>query len=89
MDQFSGGRSDFTGPVNLGNPNEITILDLAEKVIALTGSASKIEPRPPAPDDPAQRKPDICLARNTFRWEPEVPLQRGLQKTIEYFRERT
>ena len=78
---------DFTGPVNLGNPNEITILELAEKIIALTGSASKIERRPPAPDDPAQRKPDIGLAREIFGWEPKVPLQEGLQKTIEYFRE--
>ncbi|MGC8724834.1 MAG: UDP-glucuronic acid decarboxylase family protein [Acidobacteriota bacterium] len=78
----------FTGPVNLGNPNEITILELAEKVIALTGSASKIERRPPAPDDPAQRKPNIGLARETFGWEPKVVLQDGLQKTIRYFQGR-
>jgi UDP-glucuronate decarboxylase len=79
---------EFTGPVNLGNPNEVTILELAQKVIALTGSASKLEYRPPATDDPAQRKPDIALARQALQWEPKVPLEEGLTKTIAYFRER-
>ncbi len=79
---------DFTGPVNLGNPNEITILELAQQVIALPRSASKLEYRPPATDDPAQRKPDIALARKALQWEPKVPLEEGLQKTIDYFRGR-
>ena len=77
---------EFTGPVNIGNPGEFTILELAQKVIALTGSKSKIEFRPLPSDDPMQRKPDISLARSTLAWEPGVDLEQGLLRTIGYFR---
>ena len=77
---------EFTGPVNIGNPGEFTILQLAQKVIALTGSKSKIEFRPLPSDDPMQRKPDISLARSTLAWEPGVDLEQGLLRTIGYFR---
>jgi UDP-glucuronate decarboxylase len=75
----------FTGPVNLGNPNEFTIRELAEKVIALSGSSSTIEHRPMPADDPKQRQPDISLAKATLAWEPKTQLDEGLTKTIEYF----
>ncbi len=75
------------GPVNLGNPVEFTILELAEKVISLTGSASKIRYEPLPADDPLQRKPDISLAKKVLHWEPEIHLEEGLGRTIEYFRE--
>ena len=78
---------DFTGPVNLGNPVEFTMIDLARAVIDLTGSASTLENRPLPPDDPRQRQPDISLAREMLGWEPAVPLEEGLSKTITYFRE--
>jgi UDP-glucuronate decarboxylase len=77
---------EFTGPVNIGNPNEFTILELAEKVISLTGSKSKIVRMPLPPDDPSQRQPDITLARRVLGWEPKIQLEDGLQKTISYFR---
>ena len=77
---------DVTGPVNIGNPDEFTILELAEKVIRLTGSRSKIIFQPLPPDDPKQRQPDITLAKNLLNWEPKVALEDGLQMTIEYFR---
>ena len=77
---------DFTGPVNLGNPVEFTILELARKVIALTGSESKIVLKPLPEDDPKQRKPDITLAKDALGWQPEVMLEEGLKNTIEYFR---
>ncbi len=76
-----------TGPVNLGNPTEFTVLELAEKVIKLTGSKSKIVFKELPQDDPTRRKPDITKARNLIHWEPEVQLEEGLQKTIAYFRE--
>ena len=76
----------FTGPVNIGNPVEFTILELARKVIDLTGSNSKIEFRPLPADDPMQRKPGIGLARSALAWEPGIRLETGLAKTIEYFR---
>jgi UDP-glucuronate decarboxylase len=76
---------DFTGPVNLGNPSEFSILELAEAVIRLTGSVSKLVFRPLPPDDPKQRQPDITLAKEKLNWEPHIPLEQGLQKTIEYF----
>lgn len=76
---------DFTGPVNIGNPNEFTIKELAEMVIRLTGSKSKIIQEPLPPDDPAQRQPDITLARKVLGWEPKIMLEEGLQKTIGYF----
>jgi len=78
---------DFTGPVNLGNPGEFTILQLAEAVIRLTGSSSKIVYEPLPSDDPLQRKPDISLAREKLDWEPKVNLEEGLERTIAYFRE--
>jgi len=77
---------DFTGPVNIGNPVEFTILDLAKKVIELTGSTSEIVFRPLPSDDPIQRQPDITLARDILAWNPTVALDQGLRKTIEYFR---
>ncbi|TAL26796.1 MAG: SDR family oxidoreductase [Nitrospirae bacterium] len=77
---------NFTGPVNLGNPNEFSMLELAEKVIKLTGSKSKIVFNPLPQDDPMQRKPDISLARESLGWEPKVPLEKGLKKAIEYFK---
>jgi len=83
--RLMGTADDFTGPVNTGNPNEFTILELAEKVIDLTGSSSKIERRPLPHDDPKQRQPDITLAREKLGWEPRITLDEGLPKTIEYF----
>ena len=80
-------EEEFTGPVNLGNPNEITIMELAEKIIELTNSRSSIVNRPLPDDDPVQRCPDITLAKNRLNWEPGVPLEKGLVRTIEYFEE--
>jgi UDP-glucuronate decarboxylase len=77
---------DFIGPVNLGNPGEFTMLELAEKVIALTGSGSKIVHEPLPSDDPAQRRPVIDLAKEKLGWQPSVDLTDGLERTIEYFR---
>ncbi len=77
---------DFTGPVNLGNPHEYSILELAEKIIALTGSKSKIVFEPLPQDDPLQRKPDIELARKKLKWEPRKQLGAGLKETINYFK---
>lgn len=77
---------DFTGPVNLGNPNEFTIHELARKVIELTASSSEIVFMPLPSDDPRQRQPDITLAREKLGWNPGLPLDQGLTKTIEYFR---
>src|SRR6185312_15510891 len=83
-------EDEVTGPMNLGNPREFTILQLAEMVIEQTGSRSKIERRPLPSDDPKQRKPDIALARGKLGgWEPLTPLDMGLRKTIAYFRDRT
>jgi UDP-glucuronate decarboxylase len=76
----------FTGPVNIGNPNEFTILELAEKVIQLTGSKSKIINKPLPPDDPMMRQPDITLAKKELHWAPRIELEEGLIKTIEYFK---
>jgi len=76
---------DFTGPANLGNPGEFTIRELAEKVIALTASKSKIIQKPLPSDDPRQRQPDISLARERLGWQPQLTLDQGLPKTIEYF----
>lgn len=77
---------DFTGPINLGNPHEFTILQLARLVIALTGSSSTIVFRPLPSDDPTQRQPDISLARRVLNWNPTVELEKGLTETIDYFR---
>ncbi|MBF0519024.1 MAG: SDR family oxidoreductase [Nitrospirae bacterium] len=75
----------FTGPVNLGNPGEFTILELAKKIIQLTGSKSKIAYKPLPPDDPTQRQPDISIAKKVLNWEPAIPLEEGLVKTIAFF----
>jgi UDP-glucuronate decarboxylase len=78
---------DFTGPVNLGNPHEITILELARKIIIMTGSSSEIVFKPLPQNDPRRRRPDITLARDVLGWEPLVGLDDGLLKTIDYFQE--
>ncbi|MDX9701566.1 MAG: SDR family oxidoreductase [Candidatus Auribacterota bacterium] len=77
---------DVTGPINMGNPTEFTIKELAEKIIKLTGTASKIIYKPLPVDDPTRRRPDISLAKQTLGWEPKVPVEEGLKNTIEYFR---
>ena len=76
----------FTGPVNIGNPGEFTILELAKQVVEMTGSTSKIIHLPAVEHDPKQRKADIALAKEKLSWEPKIPLQEGLKKTIEYFK---
>lgn len=76
---------EVTGPINLGNPNEFTIRELAEKIIALTGSGSRMVFRPLPSDDPLQRQPDISQARSVLGWEPNVQLEQGLKQTIAYF----
>jgi UDP-glucuronate decarboxylase len=77
---------DVTGPINVGNPGEFTMIELAETVLRLTGSKSKLVRLPLPSDDPKQRKPDITRARNTLGWEPKVNLEDGLKETIAYFR---
>ncbi len=86
MIRMMNSREGFTGPVNLGNPGEFTMLELAEKVIKYTGSSSKIMHLPLPQDDPVKRRPVIDLAKKELDWEPTVPLDEGLQKTIEYFK---
>ena len=76
---------DFTGPVNLGNPVETSILEFAERIIKLTGSSSKVIFHPLPADDPRQRQPDISLAKERLGWHPTVDLESGLKKTIDYF----
>jgi UDP-glucuronate decarboxylase len=76
---------DFTGPANLGNPDEISILELAEKILRMTGSKSKITFKPLPADDPKQRQPLIDLAKEKLGWTPEVVLEEGLKKAIAYF----
>jgi dTDP-glucose 4,6-dehydratase len=76
---------DYVYPVNIGNPNEMTINEFAQKVIELTGSKSKIEYKPLPENDPQVRQPDITLARKKLGWEPKTSLEEGLKKTIEYF----
>jgi UDP-glucuronate decarboxylase len=80
------GHDGFVGPVNLGNPEEFTILQLAELVLELTGSSSRIVQRPPLPDDPMQRRPVIDLAREKLAWAPTVGLREGLARTVAYFK---
>ncbi|MGA2061477.1 MAG: UDP-glucuronic acid decarboxylase family protein [Thermoguttaceae bacterium] len=84
--RMMSGPDDFVGPVNLGNPGEFTIGELAKIVLELTGSRSKLVFMPLPADDPTQRQPDIALARKRLNWEPKVPLREGLIKTIEWFR---
>ena len=79
-------KADFTGPVNLGNPREMTILELARMIIRKTGSGSQIVYRPLPVDDPVKRKPDISFARKELGWEPQTDIEQGIGKTIEYFR---
>jgi UDP-glucuronate decarboxylase len=79
--------NDVTGPINIGNPGEFSMRELAEKVIAITGSKSEISYLPLPQDDPRQRRPDITLARDVLGWQPTVALDQGLEKTIDYFRQ--
>jgi UDP-glucuronate decarboxylase len=83
--RMMGSAAEFVGPVNLGNPHEITVRELAERVIGLVGAKSKLDFRPLPQDDPMQRCPDITLARETLGWEPRVALEDGLKRTIAYF----
>jgi UDP-glucuronate decarboxylase len=76
----------FTGPVNLGNPSEFSMLELAERVLAIVGGSSRLEFLPLPPDDPKQRRPDIMLAKETLGWQPNVPLEDGLKETVAYFK---
>ena len=82
---FMDTDDDITGPINLGNPNEFTIRELAEKVIALTHSKSRLVTRPLPSDDPLQRQPDIAEAKSRLNWEPKIQLEEGLRKAIQYF----
>lgn len=84
--RMMNSHDEFTGPVNIGNPREFTILQLAETLIQMTGSASRIIFKPLPQDDPIQRRPDITLAREKLGWEPGIQLSEGLEKTIAYFR---
>lgn len=86
MMAMMNGPDSFVGPVNIGNPNEFTVAELAKLVIELTGSKSKLIHLPRPADDPSQRRPDISLAKSKLNWEPKVPLREGLTKTIEYFK---
>ena len=79
-------QDETVGPVNLGNPGEFTMLELAQEVRKLTKSKSKIVHKPLPADDPKQRRPDITLAKKYLKWEPTIPLAEGLKKTIAYFK---
>jgi len=81
-------ESDTNEPVNIGNPHEVTIEDIARTIIRLVGSTSKIVYRPLPVDDPKQRRPDITRARTILKWEPKVGLEEGLMKTVGYFKQR-
>jgi UDP-glucuronate decarboxylase len=87
MIRMMNGPDDFIGPVNLGNPDEFTILELAQLVLELTGSKSKLVYRPLPADDPTKRRPDITLAKTRLGWQPTVPLREGLERTIAWFRQ--
>ena len=84
--RLMNSRQGFTGPVNIGNPGEFTIRQLAELVVEMTGSSSELKFQPLPADDPTQRKPDITLAKKELDWEPKIALREGLQRTIDYFR---
>lgn len=88
MYRMMNSRDGFTGPVNLGNPGEFTMLELADKILELTGSKSKLVYRPLPQDDPMQRKPVIDLAEKELGWKPEIMLEEGLKRTIAYFERR-
>ena len=81
-------QDESTGPVNLGNPHEFSMLELAELVLEVVGGKSRINFMPLPPDDPRQRRPDISLAKQLLKWEPKIQLKEGLQRTVEYFREK-
>jgi UDP-glucuronate decarboxylase len=83
--RLMAAQDDCTGPMNLGNPREFTVRELAEKVIELTGSASQLTFKPLPSDDPQQRQPDISQASKVLDWQPKTPLEAGLEKTIRYF----
>jgi UDP-glucuronate decarboxylase len=85
--RMMNGPDDFVGPVNLGNPMEYSMLELAENIVRLTRSKSRTEFQPSPMDDPRRRQPDIGLAKEKLGWEPVVSLHEGLEKTISYFRE--
>lgn len=89
MVRMMDSRDGFTGPVNLGNPGEFTMKQLADKIIELTESKSKIVYMPLPTDDPVKRRPDISLAKKELGWEPAVNLEEGLKKTIKYFEQFT
>jgi len=80
-------ENSFTGPINLGNPFECTVVELANKIISLTNSRSKIVFKPLPEDDPKQRRPDIDLAQSKLNWSPKIPLDDGLKQTIRYFKD--
>lgn len=84
--RMMASRDGLTGPVNIGNPVEMTMLELAENVLRLTNSTAKLIFQPLPQDDPKQRRPDISLAKNELGWEPTVSLADGLKETIAYFR---
>jgi UDP-glucuronate decarboxylase len=86
MVRMMASEKDFTGPVNIGNPGEFTMLELANMVIRLTGSKSQIIFKPLPQDDPKQRRPDILLAKRELAWEPKIQLEEGLKETIKYFK---
>jgi len=81
-------QTETVGPLNLGNPGEFTMLELAELTLKLVGGKSKIVYKPLPADDPKQRQPNITLARRVLKWEPKVPLEEGLRRTIAYFKPR-
>ena len=87
--RMMNNENGFIGPVNIGNPNEFTILELAEKIIAKIGSKSRLAFKPLPADDPMQRKPDISLADTQLAWQPKIALDDGLDRTIAYFRQKT
>lgn len=86
MERIMSTLDSFTGPVNLGNPEEHTILEFAERILELTGSRSRMVLRPLPADDPKRRNPDITLARQALDWQPRISLREGLQQTIAYYR---
>ena len=86
MVRLMNSAPDFNGPINIGNPGEFTMIELADQIISMTGSSSKIVFKPLPPDDPRQRQPDISLAKSVLGWSPKISLAEGLESTVEYFR---
>ena len=87
MERMMSTPDSFTGPVNLGNPEEHTILEFAERILELTGSQSRMVFRPLPADDPQKRNPDITLAKDVLQWFPVISLENGLKYTINYYKE--